>query len=49
MQMSNDAEAERAAAVRKVEWLKPEILSVTPITDTRGLGGAGTDFASEQS
>ena len=49
MQKSNDAKAERTSVVRKDEWLKPEILSVTPITDTRGNGAAGTDFASELS
>jgi len=49
MQKSNDAKAERASAVRKDKWLKPEILSITPITDTRGNGVAGTDFGSEMS
>ena len=31
------------------EWQAPEILSVVPISETRGNGGAGFDFASEVS
>ena len=37
------------AATPKEEWVKPEISSVQPITDARGNGGAGFDFASEVS
>ncbi|QNQ10345.1 hypothetical protein [Sphingomonas alpina] len=48
MQNNNDAKAEQVSAVKE-EWLQPEIVSVTPITEARGLGGAGIDFASEQS
>lgn len=48
MQNSNDAKAGQVSAAKE-EWLQPEIVSVTPITEARGLGGAGIDFASEQS
>jgi NADH:ubiquinone oxidoreductase subunit F (NADH-binding) len=31
------------------EWQAPEIVSVIPVSETRGNGGAGFDFASEVS
>ncbi|MES2055520.1 MAG: hypothetical protein V4564_06270 [Pseudomonadota bacterium] len=49
MQIDKDAETAQTSTVCKEEWLQPEIVSVTPITEARGLGGAGIDFASEQS
>lgn len=47
MQKREDAKVEMTAGARKDEWTKPEIVSVTPISDTRGAGAAGFDFGSE--
>ena len=47
MQKREDAEAEMPAGAHKDQWQKPEIVSVTPISDTRGGGAAGFDFGSE--
>ncbi len=47
--MNSHAKAESTSETIKDEWVRPEIVSVTPITDTRGNGGAGFDFASEAS
>jgi len=38
-----------APAPAKEEWVKPEIESSLPITEARGNGVAGFDFASELS
>lgn len=46
--MNDERKAEIMPAAKE-EWVKPEIGSVLPITDARGNGGAGFDFASEVS
>ena len=40
---------EAAARAGKDEWVVPEIIAVEPVSESRGGGGAGIDFASEVS
>ena len=47
MQNPDETSVESTPTEQKDEWLKPEVVSVAPITHARGLGGAGFDFASE--
>lgn len=47
MEILPQSQVESGAVEAREAWQKPEIVAVTPVTNSEGGGVAGFDFASE--